>query len=58
MRGNNTLQLNEATLKEALQEYLEKRMGAYAPIVGSVRMGSDNHTRDFLVDVSEREKGA
>lgn len=42
MKGNNTLTLNEATMIEAVQEYLTKRMGAtYVPTVTSVKPGQD-----------------
>lgn len=38
MKGSNTLTLNEATMIEAVQEYLTKRMGAtYVPKVTSVK---------------------
>lgn len=36
MKGNNTLELNTATIIEALQEYLDKRMGEFAPKVTDV----------------------
>jgi len=38
MKGNNTLEFNEATCIEAMQEYLDKRMGNYAPNVVSVKL--------------------
>ena len=42
MKGNNTLTLNEATMIEAVQEYLTKRMGStYVPKVTSVKPASD-----------------
>lgn len=42
MKGNNTLTLNEATMIEAVQEYLAKRMGAtYVPKVTSVKPAAD-----------------
>lgn len=39
MKGNNELILNEATLIEAMQEYLDKRMGEFAPVVKSIKWG-------------------
>jgi hypothetical protein len=38
MIGNNELRLNEATIAEAVQEYLNKRMGENAPEVQSVKV--------------------
>jgi hypothetical protein len=42
MKGNNTLLLNEATMIEAVQEYMTKRMGStYVPKVNSVKPAPD-----------------
>lgn len=55
MIGNNELMLNEATLVEALQEYLNKRMQSYAPTVVAVSQEvSSSQSRTFSVRVSER----
>ena len=52
MKGNNDLILNHATVIEALQEYLDKQMGTYAPFVVSITPKSDN---TVIVSVSEKD---
>lgn len=49
MRGVNDFRLNEATMIEAVQEYLNKRMTVFAPKVTSVCMNNG----DFRVLVTE-----
>ena len=56
MRGNNTLELNEATLIEAMQEYLDKRMGQFAPLVKGVSVTGQGYEKTFNVSVSDKEK--
>jgi hypothetical protein len=51
MKGNNELRLNEATLIEAVQEYLNKRMTTFAPKVISIGYGD----REFRVYVVSEE---
>ena len=63
MKGNNELHLNEATIIEALQEYLARRMPTTAQRVKSVepRKGNFDATRPtvstltFVVTVEEVE---
>jgi len=55
MKGNNELILNEATLIEAMQEYLDKRMGEFAPAVKSIKWGGKYD--GFTVSVSGKELG-
>lgn len=55
MIGNNSLHLNEATLIEAMQEYLLKRMGAtHVPKVTAVRLDgvSSSCAQTFIVSVT------
>ena len=53
MKGNNVLHLNETTLIEAVQEYLDARMRVNAaPIVTSVKAGQND---TFKIDVREAE---
>jgi hypothetical protein len=47
MKGNNELILNESTMIEAVQEYLDKRMTTFAPMVKSI--GYKDH--EFKVSV-------
>lgn len=54
MRGNNTLHLNEATIIEAVQEYLAKRYTP-TPKVTSVDQASDYTGKTFRVAVVEEE---
>lgn len=55
MIGNNTLTLNEATLVQAVQEWLDKRMNP-SPKVGSVKAatGSAHKTDSFDVQLTDR----
>lgn len=55
MRGNNDLILNEATIKEAMQEYLDKRMGEFAPQVTGVKY-NNKYDYAFTVSVSSKEE--
>lgn len=55
MIGNNTLHLNETTMVEALQRYLNWLMGEHAPKVQSVKEREVGITSVFEVTVvSER----
>ena len=51
MKGNNEILLNEATMIEALQEYFDKRMTTFAPVITNVGY----RDREFKVSVKERE---
>lgn len=51
MKGNNELVLNESTIIEAVQEYLDKRMTTFAPKVKSVSY----REREFRVSVFSEE---
>lgn len=54
MRGRNTLFLNTATMIEAVQEYLERRMSADAPTVGGFVAEHERGTGFvYRVDLSE-----
>ena len=52
MKGNNELILNEATLIQAVQEWIDKRMGEHAPIVKSVK--SNGHYDGFKIGLAEK----
>lgn len=54
MIGNNQLNLNQATMIEAMQEYLDKRMGPFAPKVTAVGFHRAGMDETFHVHV-ERE---
>jgi len=53
MKGNNTLHINEATLIEAFQEYLDKRYNPPVTVAG-VRQDPANNT--FVVRIAEIQK--
>lgn len=57
MVGNNKLIFNEATMIEAMQEYLDKRMGSYAPQVTTVILDSigSGSARTFAVLTADKE---
>lgn len=52
MKGCNEIHMNHATVMEALQEYLDKRMGEYAPRVASIRSNQDT----IIVSTSSEDK--
>lgn len=54
MKGNNKLELNEATMIDAIQEYLNKRMTIHAPKVTSVKSSKEGLSDGFTVTVEER----
>jgi hypothetical protein len=57
MQGNNTMELNEATMIEALQFWLDKKMfrGDAAPKVTAVKPGtSDRYCTTFNVETTDR----
>lgn len=56
MIGNNSLILNTATMIEALQEWLDKRMGEYAPQVMDVAP-KDASRGVFEITLNDREAG-
>lgn len=57
MKGNNELHLNQATMIEAVQHYLEKIMIAPVPVVKQVKQEQKNGYADiFIIEVgSENE---
>ena len=56
MKGNNTLELNEAALIEAMQEYLDRRMTDYAPKVTAVKSSRIGLSDGFTVHVEARTR--
>jgi len=55
MKGNNTLELNEATMIVAVQEYLNKRITVETPIVKSVKRSGKAYENGFTVELAEGE---
>lgn len=53
MKGTNELNLNETTMIEAVQEYLNKRMSTYAPTVTSVKAGRNISDYSFTIIVTD-----
>ena len=51
MKGNNELHLCIAEMLVAVQEYLNKRMGLYAPVAKDI--GYESHT--FKIRLAEKE---
>lgn len=56
MKGVNKLRLNEATVKEAVQEYFEKRFTRCPFEVTDVAWSSSNN--DFLITTVEKQHAA
>ena len=54
MKGNNELILNTATMIEAVQEWLDRRMPEHAPQVNHVTSKPDGSGM-FTVSLMERE---
>lgn len=52
MIGNNELHLNEATLIEALQFWLDAKLKVPAPTVTGVKMNDAYGSKTFVVSVS------
>lgn len=55
MIGNNVLLLNTATMMQAVQEWLDKRMPECSPSVTNVTIKSESSGL-FEIRVQEREK--
>ena len=56
MKGRNTLHLNEATIIEAVQEYLNQRLKEPTQKVESVKFsGSGPYQNVFLVTLEEKK---
>lgn len=55
MRGSNTLKLNEATLIEAMQEYLDRRTVGTKQVVESVTQYGTSDV--FDVKINEGDEG-
>ncbi len=63
MKGNNELHLNEATIIEAVQEYLDRRAAAVnsAPLVKSVKPGNSQpggYSQVFVVATTDKGEPA
>lgn len=59
MIGNNELHLNQATLIQAMQEWLDKRLLGYAPKVTAVKSESKGYSVEtFIVSTTDREPQA
>lgn len=56
MKGSNTLIFNEASMIEAIQEYLAKRITLDTPKVVSIKP-SDRNLNLFQIDIQEDEHG-
>ncbi len=54
MIGNNEMILNTATVIEAMQEWLDKRMAGFAPRVTNVR-AKDPLRGTFEITLNEKE---
>lgn len=54
MIGNNVFLFNAATMMEAVQEYLDKRMNEYSPKVTHVTYESQTNGT-FRISVTEKE---
>lgn len=49
MKGNNELKLNEATMMEVVQEWLDRQLPGGAPTVTSVKGGNGQYDLTFTV---------
>ena len=55
MKGTNALRLNEATMIEAVQEYLQKRMPTATPVVVSVKSLQARSMDLFEIELKEAD---
>jgi hypothetical protein len=51
MIGNNQLNLNAATVMQALQEWINKRMGEHAPRIVSINFSKNGFDETYCVGV-------
>jgi len=51
MIGKNQLNLNAATVMQALQEWINKRMGEHAPRIVSINHSKQGYDETFCVGV-------
>lgn len=58
MKGNNELHFNEATIIEALQEYLDRRLQHDPTTVTSVKANSSGYATTFVVSIVTGESDA
>jgi len=57
MKGNNELRLNEATMIEALQMWIDAQFTKNPPRVASVEeLSSTNYCKEFSVKVTDEPK--
>lgn len=52
MKGNNELKLNEATMIEVVQEWIDRQLPGGAPTVTSVKGSSSGYDLTFTVSLS------
>ena len=58
MKGNNEIRLNESTMVEVVQQWLNREMPNNTPKVTSVTSDNDNYAPGFTVKVSDQEQRA
>jgi hypothetical protein len=51
MKGSNELRLNEATIIEAVQEYLDKRLPTTPVVVKSIDENNGGYNKTFIVKI-------
>lgn len=56
MKGNNSIEMNQATLQEAIQEYFDKRWSGPPQEVMSVKIADGSRTDSLSVEVHLTEK--
>jgi len=57
MKGNNSMILNKATMIEAVQEWLDKRMPDYAPeVVTNVTLVTNVTSKDYKFEIVLNER--
>lgn len=56
MKGNNSIEMNQATLQEAIQEYFDKRWSGPPQRVMSVRVAGSSRADCLTVEVLIAEK--
>lgn len=55
MVGNNELRLNEATMKEVLQYWIESKMVGTIPLVVGVDTTTDHYSKIFIIKLSDKQ---
>ena len=55
MKGNNEIKLNQATMIDAMQQWLDSVMPNNAPKVTAVKVSDDRLENSFIIFLSDKD---